>query len=130
VLLGDAAHTMSPVLGQGLNSSLEDVAVFAQCLEQHEGNVHAALPAYNRARLPAIQALLTLNEAAAASDLGLQAQVFSIRALVYTHMFSANSCHTRRADSESVSQPHRFNCEKVSYCCCYYLFICISCGVR
>ncbi|DBA70580.1 TPA: hypothetical protein ACH3X2_011969 [Trebouxia sp. C0005] len=78
VLLGDAAHTMSPVLGQGLNSSLEDVAVFAQCLEQHQGSIHAALPAYNRARLPAIQALMTLNEAAAASDLGLQAQDYGV----------------------------------------------------
>ncbi|DBA87216.1 hypothetical protein WJX77_000296 [Trebouxia sp. C0004] len=50
------------------------MAVFAQCLEQHQGSIHAALPAYNKARLPAIQAQMTLNEAAAASDLGLQAQ--------------------------------------------------------
>lgn len=75
LLLGDAAHTMSPVLGQGLNSGLEDVAVFAQCLEEHQGNVGAALPAYNKARLPDIQAVMTMNEVIASSDAGLASQV-------------------------------------------------------
>ena len=62
VLLGDAAHTMTPRLGQGLNSGLEDVAVFAQCLERHQGNVDATLPAYNKLRLPDVQAILTINQ--------------------------------------------------------------------
>ena len=75
VLLGDAAHTMSPVLGQGLNAALEDVGVFAQCLEQHQGNVDAALPAYNKARLPDVQAIMLVNEMVASSDAGLTVQV-------------------------------------------------------
>ena len=75
VLLGDAAHTMTPALGQGLNAGLEDVIVFAETLERHQGNVDAALPAYNRARLPDIQAVLTINEVAASSDVGVQSQV-------------------------------------------------------
>ena len=75
VLLGDAAHTMSPVLGQGLNSGVEDVAAFAQCLEQHQGNVDAALPAYNKARLPDVRAILTINEVVASNDIGLASQV-------------------------------------------------------
>lgn len=75
VLLGDAAHTMSPVGGQGLNSGLEDVAVFAQCLEQHQGKVDSALLAYNLARLPDIQALMTMNEVMASNDAGLACQV-------------------------------------------------------
>ena len=75
VLLGDAAHTMSPALAQGLNAGLEDVTVFAQCLEQYHGNVDAALPAYNKARLPDIQAILTINEVVASSDIGLTIQV-------------------------------------------------------
>ena len=66
---------MSPVLGQGLNAGLEDVAVFAQCLEQHKGNVDTALPAYNRARLPDVQAIMTINEVASSQDSGLASQV-------------------------------------------------------
>lgn len=75
VLLGDAAHTMSPVLGQGLNVGIEDVAVFAQCLEQHQGNVDTALPAYNKARLPDVEAIMTINEVASSQDSGLASQV-------------------------------------------------------
>ncbi len=75
MLLGDAAHTMSPILGQGLNSGMEDVAVFAQCLEQQQGNVDTALLAYNKARLPDIQAIMTINEVVASFDVGLASQV-------------------------------------------------------
>ena len=66
---------MSPVLGQGLNSGMEDVAVFAHCLEQHQGSIDAALPAYNKARLPDVQAVMTLNEVVASNDAGLASQV-------------------------------------------------------
>ena len=38
--------------GQGLNSSLEDAAVYAECVEQHHGSVDAMLLAYNKVRLP------------------------------------------------------------------------------
>ena len=74
VLLGDSAHTMSPVMAQGLNSGLEDVVVFAQLLQQCQGNVDSALPAYSQARLPDIEALLTINELVSSSDLGLNSQ--------------------------------------------------------
>ena len=75
VLLGDAAHCMSPVLGQGLNSGLEDVAIFAECLQQHAGQVDTALPAYTAARMPDIRAIMTINEVAASQDIGLAPQV-------------------------------------------------------
>jgi len=75
VLLGDAAHTMSPVLGQGLNAGLEDTTVFAECLQQHHGNVDTALPAYNTRRLPDVQAIMTVNEVVASSNIGLSVQV-------------------------------------------------------
>ena len=66
---------MSPVLGQGLLAGLEDVAVFADCLQQHHGNLDTALPAYNRQRLPDVQAIMTVNEVVASSDVGLSSQV-------------------------------------------------------
>ena len=75
VLLGDAAHTMSPALGQGLNAGLEDVDVFAQCLQDCKGNIDVALPAYNKARLPDIRAIMTTNEVVASSDVGVASQV-------------------------------------------------------
>ncbi len=75
VLLGDAAHTMSPVMAQGLNSGLEDVMVFTQLLEQHSGNVDSALPAFTQQRLPDIRALVMLNELLSTSDVRIEPQV-------------------------------------------------------
>lgn len=74
VLLGDAAHTMHPVLGQGLNVGLEDAMLFVQCLERHGSNVDSALPAFNTERTPDIHAILTINEAVA-SGMGIASQV-------------------------------------------------------
>ena len=53
---------MTPVMGQGLNCGLEDVAVFANTLEQHKGNVATALPAYSKARGPDVEGILSVNE--------------------------------------------------------------------
>lgn len=75
VSLGDAAHTMSPALGQGLNAGLEDVDVFSHCLKDYRGNIEFALPAYTKARLPDIRAIMTLNEVVASSDVGVASQV-------------------------------------------------------
>ncbi|CAM5280642.1 FAD-dependent monooxygenase [Streptomyces spiroverticillatus] len=48
VLLGDAAHPIGPVLGQGANMALEDVASLASLLAEH--HVPAALRQYGRVR--------------------------------------------------------------------------------
>ena len=69
---------MSPVMGQGLNSGLEDVIVFSQLLQQHDGNMAVALPAYTHARLPDIHAMLLMNEVVASSDVGLASKVLSL----------------------------------------------------
>lgn len=74
MLLGDAAHTMSPVMAQGLNAGVEDMTVFTQLLEQHEGNVDSALPAFTQARLPDVHALVMLNELLSTSDLQIEPQ--------------------------------------------------------
>ncbi|WP_336375847.1 NAD(P)/FAD-dependent oxidoreductase [Aureisphaera galaxeae] len=50
LLLGDAAHAIVPFYGQGMNASFEDVVVFDEVLEQHEGDWHATFKAYEKAR--------------------------------------------------------------------------------
>ncbi|MEV1006184.1 FAD-dependent monooxygenase [Streptomyces sp. NPDC049881] len=53
-LLGDAAHAMTPNLGQGANQALEDAVTLAACLDAHTG-VESALAAYDRYRRPRTQ---------------------------------------------------------------------------
>lgn len=50
VLLGDAAHAMSPQLGQGANLALLDALHLAECLAQKPGDVPAALRAHDLGR--------------------------------------------------------------------------------
>ncbi|MTD53035.1 FAD-dependent monooxygenase [Amycolatopsis pithecellobii] len=52
VLLGDAAHPMLQVLGQGACQALEDAVVLADELAANPENVEKALAAYEQARLP------------------------------------------------------------------------------
>jgi 2-polyprenyl-6-methoxyphenol hydroxylase-like FAD-dependent oxidoreductase len=51
VYLGDAAHAMSPQLGQGCNLALWDALVLAETLAAHE-DLPVALDAYSRERRP------------------------------------------------------------------------------
>ncbi|WP_369373115.1 FAD-dependent monooxygenase [Streptomyces sp. cg36] len=54
VLLGDAAHAMTPNLGQGANQALEDAVTLAALLDTRP-DVDAALTAYDLARRPRTQ---------------------------------------------------------------------------
>jgi kynurenine 3-monooxygenase len=49
-LLGDAAHTILPFYGQGMNATLEDCAALSQCLDQDGWNCEEALTEYQRLR--------------------------------------------------------------------------------
>lgn len=51
-LLGDAAHPMLQVLGQGACQALEDAVCVADCLSEHDEDPQKALAAYEQARLP------------------------------------------------------------------------------
>ncbi|MEU9121587.1 FAD-dependent monooxygenase [Streptomyces sp. NPDC048506] len=53
-LLGDAAHAMTPNLGQGANQALEDAVTLAALLDAHP-DVESALAAYDRDRRPRTQ---------------------------------------------------------------------------
>src|SRR5690606_1173751 len=68
VLLGDAAHTLVPFYGQGINCSFEDVANLVRILDrQLDGGgdprdaVPAALPEFTRTRQPAGNAIADLS---------------------------------------------------------------------
>ncbi len=52
VLIGDAAHAMLQVLGQGACQALEDAVCLADELAGHPADVDKALAAYEQARLP------------------------------------------------------------------------------
>lgn len=53
-LVGDAAHAMTPNLGQGANQALEDAVTLAAVLDDHD-TVPAALTEYDRIRRPRAQ---------------------------------------------------------------------------
>ncbi len=50
LLMGDAAHAIVPFYGQGMNASFEDVIVFDEILEKHQGDWTATFKAYENAR--------------------------------------------------------------------------------
>jgi kynurenine 3-monooxygenase len=50
LLIGDAAHTVAPFLGQGINLGFEDCKVFKRLLDLHERDLAAALMKYGRDR--------------------------------------------------------------------------------
>lgn len=53
ILIGDAAHAMSPQLGQGANLALADAVALAQALRDHASLTHA-LPAFEKKRRPIV----------------------------------------------------------------------------
>ncbi len=55
VLLGDAAHAMTPNFGQGACQALEDAAVLVSQLAKHPDDVQAALSSYDEIRRPRAQ---------------------------------------------------------------------------
>jgi kynurenine 3-monooxygenase len=60
-LLGDAAHTILPFYGQGMNATLEDCAILSQCLEQDEWNCEETLINYQTLRKPNADAIDELS---------------------------------------------------------------------
>jgi kynurenine 3-monooxygenase len=50
MLMGDAAHAIVPFYGQGMNASFEDVTVFDELLDFHQGDMDTTLKEYSSIR--------------------------------------------------------------------------------
>jgi 2-polyprenyl-6-methoxyphenol hydroxylase-like FAD-dependent oxidoreductase len=59
-LLGDAAHAMTPNLGQGACQAVEDAVILAHCLSV-ENTLPAALRTYEQKRLPRTQQIVLMS---------------------------------------------------------------------
>lgn len=62
VILGDAAHAVSPSIGQGCNASLEDVMVLARLVDAYGDDWSQILPAFSQQRVPDAHALQELSD--------------------------------------------------------------------
>ncbi|CCM01594.1 uncharacterized protein FIBRA_03654 [Fibroporia radiculosa] len=120
VLVGDAAHTVHPLAGQGLNMGLGDVEALVNCIETaviHGGDVgsHTALFPYARARylenhkvMSAVDKLHKLYSSTAepivwARSVGVEVlnELDTIKAAI---MMTAGSTRNHRQDSQGASR--------------------------
>lgn len=65
VLIGDAAHTLGPVLGQGASQAIEDVFVLFQSLKHFSRNIPNMLKRYEALRRPRYERLCQLENQSA-----------------------------------------------------------------
>ena len=62
VLIGDAAHCVTPILGQGANAALEDTAILADIMKASSTDaLPEAAVKFNRKRGPDARALVAIN---------------------------------------------------------------------
>ena len=61
LLIGDAAHAVSPALGQGCNSALEDVTLLNRLLDRYSDNLDLVLEQFTRRRLADAHAVVELS---------------------------------------------------------------------
>lgn len=61
MLLGDAAHAVTPVFGQGANSALESCKVLGEVLQQAGGHLQQVPHRFTAARLADMHALNELD---------------------------------------------------------------------
>lgn len=60
IILGDAAHSMVPFYGQGMNCGFEDVRVLMQLLDESKGNRGVAFQQYSETRHKDLVAIIEL----------------------------------------------------------------------
>jgi kynurenine 3-monooxygenase len=78
LLIGDAAHAVSPSIGQGCNSTLEDVRIFNEILDKNADDLGKSLSEYSLVRVPDGHAVKELSDYSFPTDKKLFAE-FIIR---------------------------------------------------
>jgi len=76
-LLGDAAHAMTPFLGQGASAAIEDAVILGRCLDASD-NAAEALGRYERARMERCAFIQTESNANADRMQGDEAHLFGM----------------------------------------------------
>ncbi|MCD8486693.1 MAG: FAD-dependent monooxygenase [Desertifilum sp.] len=88
LLIGDAAHAVSPSLGQGCNAALEDVVVFGELLAEAQGNIREAIAQFTVRRQADAEALLELSNYAFPHQKRLLIEFFARQAIAkWLHSF-------------------------------------------
>ena len=62
LLIGDAAHAVSPSLGQGCNSALEDVTILDRLLDEYGDDLNLVLEQFTKRRLADAHAIVELSK--------------------------------------------------------------------
>jgi kynurenine 3-monooxygenase len=62
LLIGDAAHAMSPSLGQGCNSAMEDAAIIDKLLNEYSDNIAVAIAKFSERRKSDAHAVVELSD--------------------------------------------------------------------
>ncbi|GMM38607.1 kynurenine 3-monooxygenase [Saccharomycopsis crataegensis] len=60
IIVGDAAHSMVPFYGQGMNCGFEDVRVLVELVKKHEYELESAFNEYSVTRQQDLDAIITL----------------------------------------------------------------------
>lgn len=62
LIIGDAAHAVSPALGQGCNSALEDVVILNNLLQEYKDDLGLAIAQFTERRLADAHALTEISD--------------------------------------------------------------------
>ncbi|KGS08127.1 MULTISPECIES: FAD-dependent monooxygenase [Burkholderia] len=86
-LLGDAAHSIHPITGQGMNLAIEDAGELGQCLDAYlsgQSTLADALGRFERARHPVNEAVISYGHALATTYHDRSALLASFRSQLQT----------------------------------------------
>jgi kynurenine 3-monooxygenase len=62
LLIGDAAHSILPFLGQGMNAAFEDCYMFYKLLKENDYQLHKSCQLFNKVRLNSVEKLADFSE--------------------------------------------------------------------